>query len=225
MFRAKGITHFNYIVHFKNLKSIITIDTIRPRNFLVSRDISFHDISREEYQLSRRNNFERFFPEDDIHDYVPLYISSHTPLVKRLAHSPNYLYFAILKIKCDVLKNNKHNKKQVKASNQNINQLSLDNFQIKELHKFESVAECEHFWRWDLFNSNVHFTNESERLSKAAEVLIPQKVHRKFIDKICLKNTHQRKILATLRNFLGSNFYERIEDFIDFYTEDFEFLD
>jgi len=82
IFRTKGIEYFNYLIKFDNLKSIIRYDTIRPRNFLVNRGIYFHDISKEDYQSSRRTNFEQLFPQEDIHDYIPLYISSHTPRLR-----------------------------------------------------------------------------------------------------------------------------------------------
>lgn len=220
IFRIMGIRYFNYLVHFDNLKTILMYDTIRSRNFLVSRDMYFHDISKDEYQLNRRTNFELFFPREDIHDYVPLYISSHTPLVKMLAN-PNYLYFAVLKIGIDVLENNKHDNKKVKFSNQNINQSSLNNLEIKELNDFESENDFKRFLRWDLFNQ--YFTNENDRLSKAAEILIPKLVHRKFIYKICLKNKQRGKIINALRSRLTDNFYDKIEDLIDFYSEEFDF--
>ena len=92
-----------------------------------------------------------------------------------------------------------HDNKKLKFSNQNINQLSLSNLKIKELNEFESENDFKRFLRWDLFNTNQHFTNEYDRLSKAAEILIPKLVHRKFINKICLKNKERGKIINALR--------------------------
>jgi len=74
-----------------------------------------------------------------------------------------------------------------------------------------------------LFNVNQHFTNQNDKLSKAAEILIPKLVHRKFISKICLKNEQRGKIINALRNRLGENFYDKIEDLIDFYSNEFVF--
>jgi len=75
-----------------------------------------------------------------------------------------------------------------------------------------------------LFNTKQHFTNQNDRLSKAAEILIPKLVHRKFIYEICLKNNQKGKIINALRSKLGVNFYEKIEDLLDFYSDEFDFL-
>jgi len=60
--------------------------------------------------------------------------------------NPNYLYYAILKIDIGVLEDNKHDKKRVKFSNQNINQKS-NTLEIKELNDFESEDDFKRFLR------------------------------------------------------------------------------
>ncbi len=58
VFNNKEITYFNYMISLNNLKSILIYDTIRPRNFLESREIEFHDISIEHLIDFHNQDFE-----------------------------------------------------------------------------------------------------------------------------------------------------------------------
>ena len=223
VFNKKEITYFNYMISLNNLKSILIYDTIRPRNFLESREIEFHDISIEEYQKNRHDNFHLFFPDEDIHDYVPLYISSHTSLIKKYAN-PNYYYYAVLKVSNTILNNLKQKRTEIKFSNQNINQITLKNLQIKNITEFSTMSELNNFFRWDLFNDNNLPETHEEKLYKSAEILIPKKVHRKFIIKIYPKTNQKRKIKDFLKYSLGDNWYGKIEHLIGFYNQEFEFI-
>lgn len=216
-----GIQSFNYIIHLDNLKSIFQYEIV-CRNLLEQYNIKAHDISKVDYQRNREKNFQKFFPNEDIHDYVPLYISTHTPLIKKLT-SPYKKYYAVLKISNTIFRDlTERRRSLIKIANQNINQKRLDELEIKNISDFRDLKEFESFIKWDLINQKKFSNRYLDKLYKAAEILIPDKINQRFISKICPKTKAIRDVKAYIKDVLDYKWYEKKKYLIDFNNDEFQ---
>ncbi|MBD3216047.1 MAG: DUF4433 domain-containing protein [Candidatus Lokiarchaeota archaeon] len=221
VFNKNHIKNFNYIIHLDNLKSIFQYEIV-CRNLLTQYDLIYHDISKKKYQKNRSKNFLKFFPNEDIHDYVPLYISTHTPMIKKLS-SPYIKYYAVLKITNKIFRDLKdERKKNIKISNQNINQTRLNDLQIKNISDFKNTNEFEEFLKWDLIANRNICNNYPDKLYKAAEVLVPGKINQRFITKICPKTKDIRSVKNHIKRVLDYKWYEKKEYLLDFNNNEFK---
>ena len=144
------------------------------------------DISKESYQENRQKIFTEFFPNDDIYNYVPLYISSHTSMVHAIK-TPYKKYYAILKVDIYLLYSLEIDDiNKIKISNTSINRKTIDSsFRICNL--VDILDEMDTFLSWNLFNNNTYFISTEKRLQKGSEILIPKQVAPQYILEVCPK--------------------------------------
>lgn len=214
IFNDKGILYFNYLTPIENLDSIIT-NGIAPRNVLLEKNVKFRDISKEIFQVFRQRSFNMFFDEN-IHNYTPLYLSSHTRMIRPIA-VPLKHHYAVLKLDPFLLYGLKEDRiKKIKISNSSINQRSPHS-EFKVIDIFDNIDNIDQFLDWDLFNTNIHYSDNWKGQRKSAEILIPDYVPPNYISKICPKcseNVLKRHIQKI-----------RILELADFHHNEFNFID
>ena len=168
-----------------SLKSIFQFG-ILCRNRVKRVGFYTKDISKDIYQKYRQKIFKKFFPYDDVYNYVPLYFSSHTPMIHAI-RSPYKKYYAVLKIDPFLLYNlEKKDIMNIKIANTSINRRNIDS-SFKIINLIDSINELNEFFRWELFNTDTQFLNADKRQQKAAEILIPKHISPQYILKICPK--------------------------------------
>jgi len=185
IFSKNGLYKFNYIIHLNILKSIYEFG-ILCRNRVKKVGFYTKDISKDIYQEYRQSIFNKFFPNDDVYNYVPLYLSSHTPMIHAI-RSPYKKYYAVLKIDLSLFYDlKKEDIKNIKIANTSINRKNIDSsFMIFNL--IDCIDELNEFFKWELFNTNTQFLSSEKRQQKAAEILIPKRVSPQYILEVCPK--------------------------------------
>ncbi|MFW9874154.1 MAG: DarT ssDNA thymidine ADP-ribosyltransferase family protein [Candidatus Thorarchaeota archaeon] len=221
LLKSKGIKYFNFLTHLDNLVSIC-MKGILSRNKLLNSYINFKDISKNKYRQLREKLFSDFFPEDDVYNYVPLYISSHTRMFRKIS-SYMYKYYAVLKIDPYLFfKMSNFNICRVKISNSSINQkYTSKDFRIMNL--FENLNIIDNFLEWNILNTDTHHYNAWKGQKKSAEILIPDMVLPNYIAKICPKCGKEEfnKYLKKKNQYLFEEYYEKV----DFENKEFIFKD
>ncbi|KKN61060.1 hypothetical protein LCGC14_0525680 [marine sediment metagenome] len=215
VFSNKGIFNFNYLIHLDSLKSIFTFGILSRKR--VNRvGFTTRDISKDIYQQYRQIAFSKFFPDENIYDYVPMYISSHTPMIHPII-SPAKKYYAVLKIDIFLLYNLENKLiNKVKISNTSINRRNIDSsFRIATL--VDILSELDDFLEWDLFNDNTHFLDYKKGQYKSAEILVPKSIAPHYILEVCPKCTE-----LDLKNKYA--FSEKIFSKINYENNDFDFI-
>lgn len=171
---SKGIKYFNYITYATNLVSILK-NGILSRNIVEQRELSHKDVSFESVQKWRIENFE------DIHDYVPLYFATHTPMLYRLYKTDKGKFIIILKVDLKIFRE--------RAFFTNINVACKEFCEGK--HLFTEEKDLEKL-RWDIINEPRCWSDEYKRY-KSAELLIKDKVAPSYFRKIIFSNENTMK--------------------------------
>jgi len=138
------INSFNYLIHLDSLKSIFHFG-ILSRNKIEQVGFYTKDISKDIYLENRKRAFNKFFPNEDIFDHVPLYISSHTPMIHSIYNNIAKVYYTILKIDIFLFYSlTEEEISKVKISNSSVKRENLDDsFKISIL--FDILDELNNF--------------------------------------------------------------------------------
>ncbi|MCD6512808.1 MAG: DUF4433 domain-containing protein [Thermoplasmata archaeon] len=173
--KQKGIEYFNYITHFLNL--IIPVDNqifgilvqgILPRNVIQSLNIQYSDISIENVQNLRRD------VSRDIHDYVPLYFATHTPMLYDVYEKFNYKEsIVIIKIDLRIFEKRKY--------------FTDMNIAYPECNFYKNEKDLEKL-NWKIINTKKCYTKEYKKY-KQAELLVNE-VPPSYFKRILFSNEH-----------------------------------
>ncbi|KKN49874.1 hypothetical protein LCGC14_0638390 [marine sediment metagenome] len=215
IFSDKGIKSFKYLTPIENLDSIMK-NGIMQRNVLSNDNIDFRDISKEVFQNNRQECFKMFFNEDHIHNYVPLFISSHTRMIRPIA-VPFKQHFAVLKLDPFLFYGLKEDRiKEIKISNSSIN-LKYPHSGFKVINLFKNINQIEKFLDWELFDTNIHYSDIWKGQKKSAEILIPSIIPPNYIAKICPKCSENvlKKHIRTIKILELADFNNNEFDFIN----------
>ena len=99
--RRNNIFYLNYITHIDNLNSILTYG-ILSRNEVKRRSLEFTGLDWKSVQYLRRKVI------NDIHDFVPLYSATHTPMLYvKCVEEGLQNEIAVLKIDLSILEKEK----------------------------------------------------------------------------------------------------------------------
>lgn len=208
----RGIQFFNYITHINNLESILK-SGIYSRNKITELGIPFYRIDYEKIQSTRVRNIKKKYGFH-IHDYVPIYFSTHTPMLYVICNPNNEKNFegfdpngniisvtkediVILKIKRKILVEN-----SVKFSNKNCACSDVElYFDVTDLPKLNWLDLCRKKPPIPRYcpSSRREYILRMWKSNKSAEILVPEVVHPKFIVKIVVatknvKNSMTKKI-------------------------------
>jgi hypothetical protein len=178
---------FYHLTHISNLQSIVE-NGILSRNKLISDGIKLKDISNSDIQ-SKRMRPEAIYGRM-IHDYVPLYINPKNPFLasSRVRDANNKL--ALIEVYPHILV-------------QHENTLFSDgNAAEKETNFFGKKDDLEHV-NWTLLQNGKWNEEDSKRIM-CSEVLIPDCIHRTYIQKIYIRNTdYLEEVMRTKLNSGG----------------------
>ena len=163
---------FYHLTHISNLKSILK-HGILSRNILIEQGIILKDISNSDIQ-NKRMRPEAIYGRM-IHDYVPLYINPKNPFLgsSKVRESINSL--ALIEVYPHIL------------VQRDKSLFSDGNAAEKETNFFGNKDELERV-NWTLLQNGKWAEDESKRIM-CSEVLIPEGIHRTYIQKIHLSNT------------------------------------
>jgi len=163
---------FYHLTHISNLRSIVE-NGILSRNKLIADRMKLKDISNSDIQ-SKRMRPEAVYGRM-IHDYVPLYINPKNPFLgsSRVQDSINKL--ALIEVYPHIL------------VQQEKTLFSDGNAAEKETNFFGRKADLERV-NWTLLQ-NGKWTEEESKRVMCSEVLIPDCIHRTYIQKIYISNT------------------------------------
>lgn len=214
IFHDNGIEYFNYLTPIENLDSII-LNGIVSRNVLLNSNADFRDISKKMIQDFRQRSFNVFFDEA-IHNYVPLYISSHTRMIRPIA-VPFKHHYAVLKLDPFLFYGLREDRiKKIKISNSSINQ-RYRHSEFRIINIFDNIDQIEDFLDWDLFNTNIHYSDSWKGQKKSAEILIPVYVPPDYISKICPKCSEKvlKRHISKIRILKLSDFNHNEFNFVD----------
>lgn len=195
----KNIDYFNYLVHIKNLQSVLK-NGIYSRNYLIKNDIPFFRIDYESVQNQRIKNIRDKYGFH-IHDYIPMFFSTHTPMLYLICNSKKEFFghddknneigvnkndIAILKLDRGILIKN-----GVKFSNKNCACHSVELFNdVKYLVKLNwhdiTTKELPYSEWWSY--PKIKYEQRIFRFNKSAEILAEKNIPPNFIKKIIVNN-------------------------------------
>ncbi|HEC91649.1 MAG TPA: DUF4433 domain-containing protein [Candidatus Atribacteria bacterium] len=214
----KNIRYFNYITHINNLGSILERG-IYSRNKIIELNIPFYRIDYERVQSTRIRNIKKKYGFH-IHDYVPLFFSTHAPMLYVICNPKNGRKFkgldpegkvisvsrndiAILKIDRKILVVN-----GARFSNKNCacNDVELYS-DVSDLPKLNWLDICRKSPPIPKYCSSPkrEYILRMWKLNKAAEILVPDIVPLKFIRRVVVVNQKIKNILDRKINTIDSS--------------------
>ena len=197
--RKNSIFYLNYITHINNLNSILTYG-ILSRNEVKRRGLNFTGLDWEEVQYRRRKII------NDIHDFVPLYFATHTPMLRaKCAKERLQNEIAVLKIDLSILE-----KENVYFSNMNC--------ACEDVMIYEDLSDLTKL-RWKTINIKRGWWRSYKKY-KSAEVLVKDKVDLFYIWRVYVANFNVKRRVDRmltidrkgLINVKPSEFYEDVID-------------
>jgi hypothetical protein len=162
---------FYHLTHISNLKSIVE-NGILSRNILEEKGIRLKDISNTEIQ-NKRKRPETVYGRK-IHDYVPLYINPKNPFLESSKVRASIDSLVLIEVYPHIL------------VQQDKTLFSDGNAAETETNFFGKKDELE-LVNWALLQNGKWTEDESKRIL-CSEVLIPDSIHRTYIQKIYISN-------------------------------------
>ena len=172
--KNKGIKYFNYITYASNLIISyaskvrgILVEGILSRNMVQRYNIPHKDISYKSVQNLRKNIWS------DIHEYVPLYFATHTPMLYDVYNkSDDGKFIVIIKIDLRIFE------KRAFFTDMNA--------AYKECNFYTRIEDLENL-KWDIINKRKCYSKQYKKY-KQAELLIRKKVPPFYFRKIIFSN-------------------------------------
>lgn len=198
--KNKGIRYFNYITYASNLVIPyaskvrgILVEGILSRNMVQRRNIPHKDISYRSVQNLRKNVLV------DIHDYVPLYFATHTPMLYDVYNkSDDGKFIVVIKIDLRIFE------KRAFFTDMNA--------ACKECNFYTKVEDLENL-KWDIINERKCYSKLYKKY-KQAELLVRNKVPPYYFKKIIFSDEDvlnrykkiikwESKKIGSLKNYLN----------------------
>lgn len=174
--------YFYHFTHLDNLESII-VNGLLCTNKKIELGIGHYNIAN--HCIQKRRSVMEVIPEDGqnyghVHDYIPFYFSTRTPMLLSLINQkkvdqPEIIFFGI---KTDLIE-----EKELIFTDGSANQATPPNF-FKKIENLEKL-------NWQLINDKKWGYNSEERHLKMAEVLVKD-FEFSFIDHIVVFNEKYR---------------------------------
>jgi hypothetical protein len=175
-----GFRNLYYMIYFKNLSSILQ-NGILSRNEVIRREISFEDVSNKSVQEKRHDKVDEIYHRP-IHEYVPLYYLSKTPMLYSLQEMQMFMLFFVINTQ-KLLSSTLHIFSDGNATN---HESVFSNNIPDDLQIFKIIKDG--FWS--------NYIDGRRKIH--AEVLVYPKVEIAFIDKIvCFNDDILNKIKNT----------------------------
>lgn len=178
---------FYHLTHVSNLKSIVD-NGILSRNRLLAEERKLHDISNSDIQ-NKRKRPESIYGRM-IHDYVPLYINPKNPFLASSKVRNSIQELVLIEVYPNILVQ----KEKTLFSDGNAAEQKTNFFGKKD--ELERV-------NWSLLQNGTWDEDESKRMM-CSEVLIPDSIHRTYIQKVYVSNTEiLEEVMKTYLNAGG----------------------
>jgi len=161
--RKNRVSYLNYITHINNLDSILHIG-ILSRNEVEQQGLKYERIDWESVQNFRKGHIK------NIHDFVPLFFATHTPMLYVTCHDGDLQNdIAIIKIDIGILEN-----RDVSFSDKNCAKY--------DVNLYTDLSDLTNL-KWDIINTK-NCWSPNFRAYKSAEVLVYNKVELPFIHRV-----------------------------------------
>jgi hypothetical protein len=181
LFKQNGVDYLNYIANLRHINNILN-NGILSRNKIIECeiDISNTDISEEKYQMKRAKNLKK--KSISVHDYVPLYIATHTPMLHRVCIAQKRRkQICIIKISLDIL-----NKEEIYYSNLNCS--------CEEVRIFTDIDGIDQL-DWNVIK-NWRGYDWINKKKKGAEVLVPERIEPLYFKEIIVYSRNLLKLIS-----------------------------
>jgi hypothetical protein len=192
-----GVEHLHYLTPDTNILSILLLG-IYPRNKMLK--MKFFDPSNKSVQNLRRNI--KFDTGKELHDYVPLYFATHTPMQYVLTHGQRAIF-----------------------TQDNLIFIEIDSYSIFGEPGFlvsdgNAAAKITKFYRgidglsaidWNAVNNRGYPSDENKR-KKAAETLVPDFISTKYFTRIVTFNKQASFKLKSELEIMKNRFQKKYND-------------
>lgn len=170
--RGNGVTHLNYITHVNNLNSILN-GGILCRNEVERLGLKYERIDWDSVQNLRKGHIK------NIHDFVPLFFATHTPMLYVTCHDGGLQNdVAVLKIDIEILEND-----GVSFSDRNCAK--------HDVNIFTDLSDLTNL-KWDIIKTK-NCWSQAYRPYKSAEVLVFNKVDVSYIYSVFLATQETKR--------------------------------